>query len=206
MKYFFVALAGIAVGSAVNAIAFAKPMDDIFIRWYTRLFYEKVKYIIVELGTSFILIMLYRVYSFGISFFSYAILFTALILACFIDVEEGIIPDKIVIISSAAGIVLSFFNTDVPFLSAVSAGIMTASVLWLVSFITKEGLGVGDVKLYASAAVYLGFEGTLSAIAISTIASGIFGAAMLVRNPANRKRNIPFAPFILIGSLAAVFI
>lgn len=84
-------------------------------------------------------------------------------------------------------------------------GGMTAGlVLFLIYCITNGGLGLGDVKLFGCVGIYLGFFSTVSAMLMATVLSGLYSLVLICINRGNKKREIPFAPFILAGALAAI--
>ena len=73
----------------------------------------------------------------------------------------------------------------------------------LVRKMTKNGVGMGDIKLSMLMFLYLEAEVWLSALIISFILGLLWGIVLLVRGGSGRR--IPFAPFLLMGTLAAVF-
>ena len=73
--------------------------------------------------------------------------------------------------------------------------------------IYPAGLGWGDVKLSGLLGLYLGWLG------ISVLAAGLFlgylfaaaaGLALLATRRASRKSRLPFGPYLLAGTLAAI--
>lgn len=204
MEYFYIITSGIVVGTIIIALAFPAGKRNETFKKYLCFKCKIREYIAVVLCYAAILALLYRTYYLSVNLFFYGFLFALLVLACLKDLKEGIIPDKIVIAAMAGGICFSLISSSMTFLDAITGGAATASILGFMSFITKGGLGLGDVKLFAGAALYMGLGSSISAMAVSTLASGVFALVLLAVNPKNRKRCIPFAPFILIGTLAAV--
>lgn len=124
--------------------------------------------------------------------------------ATIIDVREHRIPDKLVLAGAAIGVAFSALDTYKGFLNRLLGGVTAGLVLILIYYITKGALGLGDVKLFGCAGIYLGFEGTVSALLIAAVLSGLFSLVLICINRENRKQEIPFAPFILAGALAAI--
>lgn len=97
----------------------------------------------------------------------------------------------------------------VPGLRVVAGG----AVLWLFYFILRAvyppGMGFGDVKLAGVLGMYLGFLGWGQVFA-GTFAAFLFGGlwsmALLVSRRGTLKSDIPFGPFMLAGTAAAMLL
>lgn len=134
----------------------------------------------------------------------YLIVFVILTAAAIIDIRKRIIPDKLVLSGSAAGLILKIFDTKNGFLDGLIGGMAAGLVLLIVYHITKGGIGLGDVKLFGCIGIYLGFENAFSALFLACILSGLLSLVLICMNMNNRKREMPFAPFVLAGALVAV--
>lgn len=137
---------------------------------------------------------------------SYIVVFAILITASIIDIKERRIPDNLIIAGLVIGLTLALYNTEHSLTDGLMAGVTAGLVLLLISYITKGGIGLGDVKLFGCAGVYLGLESTVSAMLIAAVLSGLFSFVLICISPDNKKREIPFAPFIMVGALAAVML
>jgi len=124
--------------------------------------------------------------------------------AAFIDIRIRKIPDLLVLTATAAGIVFLFADRDRGWVDGLTGGVTAGLALLLVHWLTRDGLGLGDVKLFGCSGIYLGLEGVLSAMMTAVVLSGICSLVLVCINRENRKREIPFAPFILAGILEAV--
>jgi Flp pilus assembly protein protease CpaA len=135
--------------------------------------------------------------------------FTAIALlsaATIIDIRERRIPDKLVMAGTGIGLAFALLDSDIGGLNRLIGGATSGLVLLLIYYITKGGLGLGDVKLFGCIGIYLGLEDTVSAMLIAAVLSGFFSLALICINRNNRKREMPFAPFILAGSLAVIIL
>ncbi len=86
-----------------------------------------------------------------------------------------------------------------------------AAVPWLIRAIYKavrkqEGLGMGDVKLIAMIAAFLGFAPAMLALFIGVILGAIYGVMLLARRRATTASQIPLGTFLCIGGLVAAVI
>ena len=66
-----------------------------------------------------------------------------------------------------------------------------------------EGVGLGDVKLLATIAAFLGFGESLLALFVGVLAAAAFGIILLVRRRASAATRLPFGSFLCAGGLFA---
>lgn len=125
--------------------------------------------------------------------------------AAFIDLRTRRIPDRLVLLAAAAGLFFLYIDRDGGWLDGLLGGAAAGLGLLMVYWVTRGGLGLGDVKLFGCSGIYLGLEGVLSAMMIAVVLSGIYSLVLICISRENRKSEIPFAPFILSGILGAVF-
>ena len=76
----------------------------------------------------------------------------------------------------------------------------------LVYFISRKGLGGGDVKFMAAAGLYLGFYSVIPAMFIGSILSALAALILLLLKKIKRKDTIPLTPFLSIGMVVAVLL
>ena len=94
-------------------------------------------------------------------------------------------------------------------ISSFSDSLVLSISFLIVSFATRGGMGMGDVKLSAGIGVIAGFYGTQT-LFLSTFLSFILGAlvgvALLLLRKGNLKTTLPFGPFMIIGQLVAMWV
>ena len=76
------------------------------------------------------------------------------------------------------------------------------------SFISKGGIGSGDVRLAPVLAMFLGWLGwqhVYTGLASGFILGGIWALAMIVTGKAIRSSRIAFGPFLCVGAVATLF-
>jgi leader peptidase (prepilin peptidase) / N-methyltransferase len=83
-----------------------------------------------------------------------------------------------------------------------------AAIPWLIRALYKalrgrEGLGLGDVKLMAMIAAFLGFAPTMVALFFGVILGAMYGIVLLARRRASGTSRIPLGTFLCIGGLVA---
>ena len=70
----------------------------------------------------------------------------------------------------------------------------------------REGMGLGDVKLLAMIAAFLGFWLAVLSLFVGTLAAALYGAYLLARGKAGATSKLAFGSFLCVGGLiAAVF-
>ena len=76
----------------------------------------------------------------------------------------------------------------------------------IVYYISRKGLGGGDVKFLSAAALYLGLNASLASTLIGTLLAALTALMLILMKKINRKDSIPLAPFLYIGILFVLFI
>jgi leader peptidase (prepilin peptidase)/N-methyltransferase len=64
-------------------------------------------------------------------------------------------------------------------------------------------MGLGDVKLIAMIAAFLGFGPAILSLFIGSLAASIYGMFLLVRGKAGATSKLPFGSFLCVGGLIA---
>jgi len=86
-----------------------------------------------------------------------------------------------------------------------------AAVPWIIRALYKalrhrEGLGLGDVKLMAMIAAFLGFAPAMLAFFVGVILAAFYGIVLMAQRRATSTSQIPLGTFLCIGGmLAALF-
>ncbi|MBM7622733.1 prepilin peptidase [Sporohalobacter salinus] len=159
------------------------------------------QYPLVELLTGILFLILFQQYHFSIEFGVYAFLSLLLIVSSFIDFKHQIIPNRITYFGFISGIILSLLFNHITIISALLGAVIPAGFLFLISVITKGGLGMGDVKFVAMVGSYLGAGYTLIGIFIGSIVGSVIGLLLIISGIKSRKSRIPFGPLLALGNL-----
>ncbi len=123
------------------------------------------------------------------------------IASAFIDMEHGIIPDKLTSIGIMAGFLLSPFT--VTLVSAAAGSIFFGGILWSAGVLSGGGMGGGDIKLALAVGALCGMPHAILAFIISALAGGVWGGFFLLTHRVKRKSFIKFGPFLAVGSYLA---
>lgn len=216
-------------GKTLEALDLVPIFSWLFLRGKCRHCGAKIaaRYPMVEAleGILFVVILSH----FGISWLTPIMwVFTAILtVVFFIDLDHQIIPNKVVIFGLVAGLMPAvyhwistakgptsfhryplYFSTAFyePFLGAfVPFVLMLAMALLSLIFFKRSGLGMGDVKLYAVIGTFLGWQNALMSIWFAFFFGGLFGIIWIFILKKDKSAMIPFAPFIVVGSLLTMF-
>ncbi len=138
-----------------------------------------------------------------------------LLVACVTDVRSRRIPNVLVLVVAALGLVRAAIGAPAavtPALLVAAAGGLVGLVLWLPAFALGV-LGAGDVKLFAATALWLGpAAGARAAVAVA-IAGGVLGGVWVVaarrrptrRRTASRHATMPYGLAVAAGTLAVAW-
>ncbi|HEX3893740.1 MAG TPA: prepilin peptidase [Terracidiphilus sp.] len=145
-----------------------------------------------------------------------------------LDAEHLWLPDAVTLTGIALGVAVTMarhqplvamgqvtpslllLSLNLAFALLIAAGIILAIrwTYWLIR--RREGIGLGDAKLMAMLAAWLGLPGALLAFVIAVLAGAIVGAAVLLfpkrsnaETPALIK--LPLGTFLCIGGIVSLF-
>ena len=134
----------------------------------------------------------------------------SLIVITFIDLDHRIIPDAISLPGIPIGFAASFFSPAITYVESL-VGILVGGgslllVAWVYNLIThKEGMGGGDIKLLAMIGAFVGWQGVLLTIFLSSAIGTLCGLLVMLRSGKNMKMAIPFGPFLAMGAMIHIF-
>ncbi|TMM17899.1 MAG: prepilin peptidase [Actinobacteria bacterium] len=123
-----------------------------------------------------------------------------------LDVQRGIIPNRIVLPASAILLLAQVALFPNRAQEWVLAGLLAAVVLAIPPLLGRRWMGMGDAKLALLIGVGLGW-GVFGAVLIAFLC--VFPVALLLLllrgGLAARKTTIPFGPFLSLGALIVLF-
>ncbi|MCL2078795.1 MAG: A24 family peptidase [Oscillospiraceae bacterium] len=134
-------------------------------------------------------------------------------IAAVTDIRTKRISNKLILLMFASWLALIAFD----FLSNSAAATLKVAdsalgalvgggIFLAVYFISKKGLGGGDVKFMAAAGLYLGLAGTMPAILYGSILAALVGFGLVALKKISRKDTLPLAPFLLAGIVITVLL
>jgi len=183
------------------------------------------QYPLVEIATGILFLLI------SLSVSDTNTLIYLMIIGCFLiiifvyDLKHFIIPDKIIYPAIAITFlyrlfeILNFGHWDLIrnlkleirnfeiFLNPLLAG-LAAGTFFLVIVLGSRGrwMGVGDIKLAFLMGLLLGFPYILNALFFSFLIGAIIGIGLILAKRKTMKSEVPFGPFLVIGTFIALFL
>lgn len=153
----------------------------------------------VGVGLIFLLIVVGRGVTVGI--LSYLVLASLVVVAAGIDLNHGVIPDRLTLpwmaVGVAAGALWGLHEVAMRAIGLVACG----GLVFLIALLSRGGMGGGDVKLMALVGSFLGPWGGLASFMIACFIGAAVGIGLIVAGLKKRKDEIPFGPFIAAGAI-----
>ena len=166
-------------------------------------------YPLVEFIAVFLFLMLFfRLGNdFSFIYFKYSILVGVFIIVFFIDIFHQIIPDVLSLPLIVLGLLAALHSANDITLRSSLLGAATAFLLFYLialaywQFTGKMGVGGGDIKLITGIGAFIGFTGILFTILVSSVTALVI--LLIIRY--NLKKEFPFGPFLITGTLIFIF-
>ena len=130
-----------------------------------------------------------------------------------IDLRHGIIPDWLNAAIAVLGLIrVVVVDGPAAALTAIGMAALVGLLFWLFQRLYfrvrhVEGLGLGDVKFLAAAAIWVGIAGVPTLLLIAALAAlCVAGSLQLAGHEMKRQTSIPFGPFLVLGLLLTPFL
>ena len=168
------------------------------------------QYPLVELLTA--LLAMASVWRFGFGWQGFgAVLFSCYLVALSgIDLRTRLLPDQLTLPLMWLGLIGSLDNLYMPakpaLLGAIAGYVSLWLVWWLFKQVTgKEGMGRGDFKLLAAIGAWVGLNGVLPTLLLSSVVGAVIGSVWLATQGRDRATPIPFGPYLAIAGWIVFF-
>ncbi len=117
---------------------------------------------------------------------------------------QDVIKKKIYLWIVLTGVL--FVSICIPFCHTISipdriGGLIIGAMVILISVMTSGKIGLGDGMLLCVTGLGLGFWGNLELFALALFLAAVLSIILLVFRLADRKKSIPFVPFLLLSYL-----
>jgi leader peptidase (prepilin peptidase)/N-methyltransferase len=172
------------------------------------------RYPIIEALTALLLLALLVRFGVGVDLLFAFYFACSLLVVTYIDLDHRIIPDRVTLPGIAVGLLFALFAPPEVRWTAVQAWaigtLVGGGILWLVAWgyhaaTGRDGMGGGDIKLLAMIGAFLGWQGVLLTLLLSSFIGSAVGVAIMVRQRSDSKLAIPFGPFLALAALIALF-
>jgi len=95
---------------------------------------------------------------------------------------------------------------QISFLNSIIGGLVGFFLIYSIIFLyryfkNREGMGLGDAKLMVGIGLLLGWQSTPIILFLASILGLLFVIPSLIKKTKKLTTEIPFGPFIIIGSI-----
>jgi leader peptidase (prepilin peptidase) / N-methyltransferase len=174
-----------------------------------------LRYPLTELITAVLFALSVVKFDISMTAAVYAGFFWVLVVLTVIDLEHKLLPNRIVYPTFVAGwaglVAAALIDGDTDRLRSAALGaVVFGGFFFVVAFIYPAGMGGGDVKLAFVLGTFVGYAGGVGAVLagmfLSFLLGGVIGIVAMKLSGAGRKTQIPFGPFLALGSVIAIFL
>ena len=172
------------------------------------------QYALVEFLSILFFTIIYFIYGITLTTLLLIVLSLSFIIIFFIDLKHFIIPNEITFSMMALGFLKSFdpnLNSLFPnYINSLIGGLLGYGIIWSIIYFykqirKKEGMGLGDAKLFAVIGFWFGWLAIPFIIFLSSVIALLSVAPSLLKNSRTMSSQIPFGPYIIIGTLIYLF-
>ncbi|WP_166241683.1 prepilin peptidase [Paenibacillus turpanensis] len=121
------------------------------------------------------------------------------------DITIHIIPDKMIAYGSMVIFMVRLWIHPLPWWDYFAASLLGFLLMYTFAWISRGGVGGGDIKLYLFLGLVLGIEAMLWSLFLAVFLGGIASGLLLLTRKFSRHYMLPFGPFIAAGSLLSYF-
>lgn len=170
-----------------------------------------IRYTIVELVNALLWVLAAHLYMQQYIYMIAVMIATSALICIFvIDLEHMLIFDRFHLILFVCGVLAAIYDNTTKWYDHI-IGSLAAAVVFLALYygsiflLKKEGLGFGDVKYAIVTGLLLGWQKFILSIFIASIAAAIVMITANRINKSDKQTEYPFAPFLVAGTLIALF-
>lgn len=116
-----------------------------------------------------------------------------------IDLEVGLLPDRITLPGIGAGIIFGIalgHGSDSVIGAAAGYGIFWLVARAFLALTGREGMGYGDFKLLAMLGAFLGWQALPGIILFASFSGAVIGGCFLLFSRRQARTPIPFGPYL----------
>lgn len=160
-----------------------------------------VRYPMIEALTGLLFLGVF--WKFGLKWetIKYLIFTSYLIVVTFIDFDHMVIVDSTNIVAVVLGLpFLVIGDLRGNFVESLLGILLGAGIIAIIRFISRGGMGDGDIFLMGVVGFYLGYKMLPLQFMLTLVFASVISILLIVFKIKSRKDYIPFGPFIAIGA------
>jgi len=155
----------------------------------------------VELGTGLMFAFLWWWYGLTPELGIMSFYFCLLTLILVVDLERGLILNKVVYPATAIALIIAVFTPNPGIIKALIGGGLGLGIMLLLALLYRGGIGWGDVKMAGLLGVMVGFPSVLVALLLAVVGGGLVAAILLAFKVRGKKEAIAFGPFLSLATM-----
>jgi len=159
----------------------------------------------VEVGSGALFAFAYWHYGLSIELAITAFYCCLFIVLLVIDLEHGLILNKVVYPAMAVALLINVFLSQSEIVPGITqcatGGGIGLGLFLLIVLISRGGIGWGDVKMAALIGLVTGFPLVFVALLLAVVVGGLVAGILLLLKIKRRKEAIPFAPFLSLATI-----
>lgn len=162
-------------------------------------------YSVMELVTGFLFAFTYYYFGWGPQLLLGLLLLALIIPVTVSDLTYRKVPNQLLIFFSPIFLVYRVFYPLTPWWDSLLGAGVAFALLLLIFFLSKGGMGMGDVKYYSLFGFIFGLWQFLLLLLLSTIYGVIIGVIKMRVKGTGRKTKLAFAPFIGLAAVTVFY-
>lgn len=175
------------------------------------------RYCLVEVGVALLFMALWLRYP-PVDAIIYAIMVSGLTVACLIDLDHYIIPDRFTLGGCVAGFIACAIHPSLmgqqtalqgfswSLASAITGALTLLGIAWLGTVLfKKEAMGMGDVKFLAAMCAFLGAMSITWILPLSSFIGSVLGLVLIFWQRGAWGTRIPYGPFLGLAAILWLF-
>ncbi|MDQ7028517.1 MAG: A24 family peptidase [Ardenticatenia bacterium] len=129
---------------------------------------------------------------------------SVLLLILIVDLETRLIPHVLIYPATFIALIGSTVDPRLTPQSALLGGVVGFVIFYAVAWLTRGGIGWGDVNLAAFVGCITGFPDVLTGLTVGILLGGLISLGLLVSRRVPRNTFIPYGPFLCLGGWYAM--
>lgn len=126
-----------------------------------------------------------------------SIFLITLIIHIYTDCKEQLLYDEVSTVLMVSGIIYAYYFGNM--WDAVQGALAGVAIMLVIYWVSRGGMGFGDVKLAFVLGVWFGLEQSLLCLLLAFILGGVVGILLLLTGLKTRKDAIPFGPYLCVS-------
>ena len=167
-----------------------------------------VRYPIVELVAGIALGYIYARWGLTPSALSSILLACGMMVLALIDIDHRTLPNVITLPGAALGVALSFIDPRVAWWESILGVLLGGGSLYAVAVLyrfmrSREGMGMGDIKMMMMVGAFLGWRGAFLTIFLGSLLGTIVGVVFIIGSRRGWEYALPFGTFLAVAAMVS---